>query len=62
MRSWLLRLGERTRPDNEPLVDHVVPLAWIAPGDHREAVAEVADQPGPWGPVERGSYPQHHRW
>ncbi|MEU6275677.1 DUF6098 family protein [Streptomyces populi] len=56
VRPWLLRGRESGRgPDNEPLVDDVEPLAWIAPEIIEEAVDEVTDQPGPWGPVERDS-------
>ncbi|MEU0009312.1 DUF6098 family protein [Streptomyces sp. NPDC006314] len=56
VRPWLLRGRESGRgPDNEPLVDDIVPLAWIAPAVIEEAVKEVDNQPGPWGPVERDS-------
>lgn len=54
VRPWLLRGRECGRgPDNEPLVDHVEPLAWIDGVAIDEAVNVIERQPGPWGPVER---------
>lgn len=54
VRPWLLHGRESGRgPDNEPLVDHVEPLAWIAAAVIEEAVGVIEEQPGPWGPMER---------
>jgi len=55
---WLLRGQENGRgPDNEPLVTHIEPLAWIAAGVIEEAVRVIEEQPGPWGPVDRRKQP-----
>lgn len=53
-RPWLLRGFEAARgPDNEPLVRDVEPIAWVADHVITEARDIVADQPGPWGPIDR---------
>lgn len=54
VRPWLLRGRENGRgPDNEPLVTHVEPLAWVDDAVIDEATGVIEEQPGPWGPVER---------
>ncbi|MEU6896136.1 DUF6098 family protein [Streptomyces sp. NPDC046557] len=54
VRPWLLRGSECDRgPDNEPLVCSVQPLAWIDKKVIDQAVREIEEQPGEWGPVRR---------
>lgn len=51
---WVLVGEEAGRgPDNEPLVRHIRPVAWIANSVIDEAEAEVARQQGRWGPLRR---------
>ncbi|RKN45619.1 DUF6098 family protein [Streptomyces hoynatensis] len=51
---WLLHAREIARgPDNEPLVDRVEPLAWIADEVIAEARHELGRQPRSWGPLRR---------
>ncbi|MEV0142650.1 DUF6098 family protein [Streptomyces globisporus] len=55
-RPWVLRGVETGRgPDNEPLVNDVVPLGWIEPSVIEEANEVINSQPGSWGPVCRES-------
>lgn len=51
---WVL-LGEEAGrgPDNEPLVRHIRPVAWIASSVIADAEAEVARQKRRWGPMRR---------
>ncbi|MFF8950703.1 DUF6098 family protein [Streptomyces sp. NPDC014940] len=54
-RPWVLHGREVARgPDNEPLVTDVEPLGWIAEQTLEEAFRVIAEQPGRWGPIDRG--------
>jgi hypothetical protein len=54
VRPWALRGQEAGRgPDNEPLVQDIVPIGWIDARVIEEAAAEVARQEGVWGPLRR---------
>ncbi len=56
-RPWILSGRERGRgPDNEPLVDRVRPVAWVAPEVVEEATRLVEHQGAgaSWGPLDRG--------
>jgi hypothetical protein len=54
VRPWLLEGEECGRgPDNEPLVDSVQPVAWIADDIIAEAERVVAEQNAGWGSLRR---------
>jgi hypothetical protein len=54
-RPWVLHGSEQARgPDNEPLVTDVEPLGWIADQVIADATRIITEQPGPWGPLDRG--------
>lgn len=54
VKPWLLHGTEAGRgPDNEPLVRDVQPLGWVGQAVISEAEAEIEQQRGPWGPLNR---------
>ena len=54
VRPWVLEGEECGRgPDNEPLVDSVQPVAWIADEIITEAERVVAEQNAGWGSLRR---------
>ncbi|MER7722751.1 DUF6098 family protein [Streptomyces sp. NPDC096323] len=54
VRPWVLVGQEDGRgPDNEPLVGHVEPMAWIDEGMISEAREKVEREAGAWGPLRR---------
>ena len=54
VRPWVLEGEECGRgPDNEPLVDRVQPVAWIADEIITEAERVVAEQNAGWGSLRR---------
>ena len=57
MRPWVLEGGEVARgPDNEPLVELIRPVAWVADEVVDEATRVVrAANDEDWGPLRRGS-------
>ena len=53
-KPWVLAGRECGRgPDNEPLVDEVEPLAWLAPDAARRARQIIEDLDANWGSLER---------
>lgn len=53
--AWVLRGRECGRgPDNEPLVDDVVPVAVVSPSVAEEARTTIEGLNGDWGSLERG--------
>jgi len=53
---WVLLGRERGRgPDNEPLVECLEPVAWVAADVVDEAARVVEDQNTQWGPLDRGA-------
>jgi hypothetical protein len=55
VRAWILRGRECSRgPDNEPLVQDVVPVAWVDDAALEECARLVEEQRSPeWGPLDR---------
>lgn len=54
VKPWLLHGAEAGRgPDNEPLVRDVQPLGWVDDEVISEALEEVRQQQGSWGPLNR---------
>jgi DNA-binding transcriptional LysR family regulator len=55
VRAWVLQGEELGRgPDNEPIVRCDRPVAWIADDVVDDAVAEITEKNGEWGPLNRG--------
>jgi hypothetical protein len=58
VRPWVLVGRTMARgPDNEPLVECLRPVAWIADAviDEAEKLVEDQDNAGTWGPLDRSS-------
>jgi hypothetical protein len=57
VRAWILRGVECSRgPDNEPLVQDIVPVAWVDDAALEECERLVQEQHSPeWGPLDRRS-------
>jgi hypothetical protein len=54
VRPWVLKGREVGRgPDNEPIVDEVEPVAWVADEVVAEATTEVESLREEWGPLRR---------
>jgi hypothetical protein len=54
VRPWVLRGREVGRgPDNEPIVDDVEPVAWVADDVVLEATEVIESASEEWGPLRR---------